>query len=152
MNDRERQELIEIYKLHAHLADQVSNRREGANRLHVSLLVGLLSVVAIIIRFGPDEVVDWRIFVIVGVLGTLLSLSWWLVIRSYKQLNANKFRVLGDLETMLPFEFFNSEWDPEQAGRKSNQYLELTKVENFLPMMFGAFFVAMLAYAVYSTC
>ncbi len=36
--DPDRTELLEIYKLHAELADRVSQRREGANRLYVSLL------------------------------------------------------------------------------------------------------------------
>ena len=39
--DEDRQELLEIYKLHSELADRVSQRREGANRLYVSLLAGM---------------------------------------------------------------------------------------------------------------
>ena len=41
MTDSTQNEMLEIYKLHAELADRVSQRREGANRLYVSLLVGL---------------------------------------------------------------------------------------------------------------
>ena len=32
MTDSTRNEMLEIYKLHAELADRVSQRREGANR------------------------------------------------------------------------------------------------------------------------
>ena len=42
MADPEQDQLLEIYKLHAELADRVSQRREGANRLYVSLHVGLV--------------------------------------------------------------------------------------------------------------
>ena len=34
MTDSTRNEMLEIYKLHAELADRVSQRREGANRLY----------------------------------------------------------------------------------------------------------------------
>ena len=44
MPDREQDQLLEIYKLHAELADRVSQRREGANRLFVGLHVGLVLV------------------------------------------------------------------------------------------------------------
>ena len=52
--DEKRQELLEIYKLHAELADRVSQRREGANRLYVSLLIGLVLFAAALLRFGTD--------------------------------------------------------------------------------------------------
>ena len=152
MNDEDQPELLEIYRLHSELADHVSQRREGANRLYVSLLVGLLSLTAIVIRFGLAEVIDWEIFVIVGAFGALLSLSWWGVIRSYRQLNREKFRVLHQLEDMLPFQFFKSEWDPERRGEKSNDYLQLTRVESYLPMLFGVFFLGVFAYGLYTTC
>ena len=33
MKDSEQNELLELYKLHTELADRVSQRREGANRM-----------------------------------------------------------------------------------------------------------------------
>lgn len=44
--DNDRAELLEIYKLHAELADKVSQRREGANRLYVSLITAILALIA----------------------------------------------------------------------------------------------------------
>ncbi len=144
--------LLEIYRIHANLADQVSNRREGANRLYVSLLVGLLSVLAIVIRFGPVGVVEWELFVLVGLFGSLLSLSWWGVIQSYRQLNREKFRVMRDLEEKLPFQFFKREWDTKGVGGKSNDYVQLTKVESHLPTLFGLFFLGIFSFGLYSAC
>ena len=46
MSESEQDRLLEIYKLHAGLADRVSQRREGANRLYVSLNVGLVIFLA----------------------------------------------------------------------------------------------------------
>ena len=58
MDDSKRKELLEIYRLHADLADKVSQRREDANRLYVSLLVGLGVFVAALLRFGNGDGYD----------------------------------------------------------------------------------------------
>ena len=54
----------------------------------------------------------------------MLSASWFVVIRSYQQLNMEKFRVLHDLEKQLSYQFFILEWDPHAEGKKSNRYRE----------------------------
>ena len=54
--DEDKTELLEIYKLHAELADRVSQRREGANRLYVSLLTGLFIFLAAMVRYGAEAV------------------------------------------------------------------------------------------------
>ena len=147
--DSEQGQLLEIYKLHSELADHVSQRREGANRLYVSLLVALVIFLAAVLRFGSGDVPEPLVLGICGAIGVLLSLSWVLVIRSYKQLNAQKFRVLYELEKQLPFQFFVLEWDPKLRGEKSNKYRKLTQVEVSLPVIFGLLFVALIIYAVF---
>ncbi len=59
--DEDRQELLEIYKLHSELADRVSQRREGANRLYVSLLAGIFILPAAFLRYGTGTIPDWVI-------------------------------------------------------------------------------------------
>ncbi|MGI9345449.1 MAG: RipA family octameric membrane protein, partial [Gammaproteobacteria bacterium] len=83
------QELLELYKLHAELADRVSQRREGANRLYVTILTGLLVANAAIIRWGGADVLEFIpvILIMAGLLGVGLSASWYVIIRSYRQLN-----------------------------------------------------------------
>lgn len=138
---------VELYKLHSELADRVSQRREGANRLHVSIAVGLVVFLGTLIRFSGDQGLDAIVFVAVGLCGMIVCASWYVVLRSYRQLNAEKFRVLRDLETRLPYEFFTAEWDPESVGSKSNRYMRLSVVETIMPLVFGALFLAMTAYA-----
>ena len=89
--DNNRAESLEIYKLHAELADRVSQRREGANRLYVSLLTAILALVA---AFSGSEIkasaLSW-VMSVGGILIIVLSASWFVVIRSYRQLNSGKF-------------------------------------------------------------
>ena len=75
MNDSTKNELMEIYKLHAELADRVSQRREGANRLYVSLLVGLVLFLGIFVRFGIEDFPISIVFQAAGLIGAVLSIS-----------------------------------------------------------------------------
>ena len=109
--DPRRDELLEIYKLHAELADRVSQRRDGANRLYVSLLVGLTVFLTALMRYGTGDVPAKLVLCTVGVIGALLSASWYVVIRSYRQLNTGKFKALHELEAKLAHAFFSREWE-----------------------------------------
>ena len=146
-DDRERTELLEIYKLHAELADRVSQRREGANRLYVSLLAGLAAFLAVLIRFGVGDLPVRVVLVAVGVAGAALSVSWYVVLRSYRQLTGGKFLALHELEDRLSYPFFRHEWDLLGEGRDRSRYWRLTIVEVGLPCIFLALFVALVAFS-----
>lgn len=140
-------ELLEIYKLHAELADRVSQRREGANRLYVSLLTAILVLLATFLRYGAGAIPVKAILTAGGVLGALLSASWYIVIRSYRQLNTGKFKALHELEEKLAYPFFKREWEFLGKGEKKSLYRKLTVVESRLPLVFLAFFVILIAIA-----
>ena len=135
----DRQELLEIYKLHAELADRVSQRREGANRLYVSLLTSFFILVAAVVRFGSGQipVPEWLILFVSGVLGIALSVSWYITLKSHRQLNSGKFKALHELEEKLAYPFFKREWDFLKEGKDRRIYWELTLVERYLPCIFG---------------
>ena len=136
MEDSTRKELLEIYKLHAELADRVSQRREGANRLYVSLLVGLVVFVSALLRFDAGDGYEKVILFSAGAVGALLSVSWYVVIRSYRQLNTGKFLALHELEKRLAYPFFTREWDLLAEGEDRSRYWKLTVVEVGLPVIF----------------
>lgn len=167
MVDEKKRELLEIYKLHADLADRVSRRRERANWLHLALLLGLMLLAAVIPRFSADVismnsmlfitqsieqnrpppdtygiVVETALFC-TGVLGVALAISWYIVIRSYRQRNTAKFHALMDLEQQLEYPFFTKEWEMLGAGKKSATYWCLTAVETALPCIFLLLFGGM---------
>ena len=139
-------ELLEIYKLHAELADRVSQRREAANQRYTSLLVGLGAFLAVLLRFGDGGIPELATR-LVGVLGMGLSVSWYVIIRSYRQLNTGKFKALNELEERLAYPFFKREWDLLGEGSDFRRYWRLTVVETSLP---GAFFLLFLGLIVWS--
>lgn len=144
MADADRNELLEIYKLHAELADRVSQRREGVHRLYVSVLAGMVTFLAVSIRFRIGDMPSDMMLGLAGVFGAFLSLSWFAVLRSYRQLNSGKFKTLCDLETKLSYQFFTTEWDLLDKGINRNMYWKITIVETGLPWIFFALFVALI--------
>lgn len=138
----EKQELLEIYKLHAELADRVSQRREGANRIFVSLLTGTLIFLAAFLRYGGETMPIDAILTTISIFGIFLSAAWYIIIRSYRQLNSGKFAALHELEEKLAYPFFKREW--ELLGMveepKARCYWRLTVVETLLPGIFAIFF------------
>ena len=77
-----------------------------------------------------------------GLLGILLSASWFVVIRSYRQLNTGKFAILHELEAKLSYPFFQREWAHLQKGKSLIRYWRLTVVETFVPI--GFFILALI--------
>ena len=147
MTDPRQTEILEIYKLHAELADRVSQRREGANRLYVSLLVGLMVFLGAVLRFGAGGVPVGMILLVAGVMGSLLSVSWFVVIRSYRQLNSGKFKALHELEEKLAYPFFKREWELLAQGKEISRYWKLTNVEVGLPCIFFLLFFGLAVYS-----
>ena len=132
-------QLLELYKLHAELADRVSQRREAANRLYVSVLSGMVAFLTVSIRIGVEGLPSDIVLFSSGIFGSLLSVSWCAVIRSYRQLNSGKFATLQELEKRLAFPFFTKEWE----RLKKKGYRRLTVVETVLPYTFLALFVGL---------
>ncbi|MCY4379793.1 MAG: hypothetical protein OXC39_08240 [Candidatus Dadabacteria bacterium] len=148
-SEHNRRELLEIYKLHATLADNVSQRREGANRLYVTLLTGVLASLVLFLKFTIGSVPLGVVLVVVGIVGMVLSMSWFIVIRSYRQLNTGKFQALHELEEELPYPFFKREWELLEEGKKASRYWKLTVVETFLPVAFLLLFIAFLGCGIF---
>lgn len=144
--ESERKELLEIYKLHAELADRVSQRREAANQRYTSMLVGLGAFLAVLVRFGDGELPVFAIR-LVGALGMGLSLSWYVIIRSYRQLNTGKFKALHELEEGLAYAFYKREWDLLGEGRDFRRYWKLAVVETAQPWVFFLLSVILLAWS-----
>ena len=167
MTDPNQNELLDLYRLHAELADRVSQRREGANRLFVSLLTGLLVFLAALLRFAArdasiENVVARRLMpsgnlspemlaVFIGILGVVLSVAWFIVIRSYRQLNTGKFKALQELESKLAYPFFRREWEILGEGKDFRRYWRLTVVETLLPLIFALAFAGILVCALFGS-
>jgi hypothetical protein len=138
---------FQLYQLAVEMADRISARRGVANSFFAALQSGVLGVLGFLTTAGADP--DRWVLVAVCVAGVATSVTWFLLLRSYRTLNRAKFVVIGDLETRLPYAVFANEWqslkrDPIRTWR--TRYAELGTVERLVPVVFLLMYAALGVY------
>lgn len=124
MDDKEI--LLEQYKLAVEMADRISARREGANKI-------FLSVNSIIFAFLAMQGTFYEIHIFISVVGIFISTVWATMIQNYKNLNSAKYAVIHEMENMLPWKVYKDEWEKLKQGKDKKVYAKLTVIEkNYL--------------------
>ncbi|MEW2805656.1 hypothetical protein AB0929_00760 [Streptomyces massasporeus] len=76
--------------------------------------------------------------------------AWYVMVRSYRQLNFAKWAVIGALEERLPaFAYSRAEWKASREGRDWRKYLPLTHVEQWVPVIFALSYLVGLCAALF---
>lgn len=113
------------YRLAVEMADRVSARRGAANAFFLGLHTALLPV--------SETLELW----LAALLGIVLCGTWWLLLRSYRQLNAAKWGVINGFESDFPRQPFLEEWNRLKEDPVKRQWLtryaELSAVEQIVP-------------------
>lgn len=157
MNTEKNNEYLEIYKLHVEMADRISERRGKTNQFYVSVLSAIIIAVGFFLKeLSPLSFIRTELFLlIVSIAGLLLCILWWFNIKSYRQLNTLKFKTLHELEKRLSYSFYEREW--VLAGKKKSEsdensssvkYIQLTKVEQFSPILLSIPYFVLLFYSI----
>ncbi len=139
-----RSEAMEMYKIAVEMADRVSARRGKANEFYLAietLLLGIpASIKLMLASADATDMTPW-VTMVLGICGTTISAAWWLHLRSYRDLNAAKFRVINQIEAdQFQVRLFSDEWehlkhDPIKTWR--TRYAELGAIERFMPLVFA---------------
>ncbi|MEV0375170.1 hypothetical protein AB0I10_36280 [Streptomyces sp. NPDC050636] len=133
--------ILEQYKLCVEMADRVSSRRNLTNTFFLTFNTAVVAVVVTV------SGVNWRggsVWVLLAGLVILLTqcLAWFVMMRSYRQLNAAKYAVIGALERKLPaFAYSDAEWGALGEGRDWRRYVPLTYVEQGVPLIFSVAYI-----------
>jgi hypothetical protein len=137
---------FELYKLAVEMADRISARRGVANSF---FLTANTSVVA----FLGTRDVRWY----VAAAGIVFSVTWWALLKSYRELNQAKFDVILAMEQRLPVRVYGDEWDRlrgvpvrfrlrrEALRSWAAQYRELGRIERIVPWAFALIYLAEIA-------
>ncbi len=146
--------LLEQYKLYVEMADRVSQRRDQSNRFYATIYSILAAILVLAARFKlSDDTSDgtWAlVFLITGLVGALLAGIWYMNIRSYKTLNSAKFQVINEIENQLPVQGYTKEWELLRPVGGPPKYLQLTRIEQYVPVVFLLLSLALVVYAAYS--
>jgi len=149
--DKFQDHLLEQYKLYVEMMDRTTARRNQMNSFYISLLSGLLALITIatnkdIARFQNTKF-QAIAFLVVAILGTILCAIWYQNIKSYKQLNSGKFKVINELEKQLPFSYYDREWEFLKKDKRYQDYLTQTNVEKILPFFLAIPYIGLLIYS-----
>ncbi|MFJ4525652.1 hypothetical protein ACIP4Y_32720 [Streptomyces sp. NPDC088810] len=89
--------ILEQYKLCVEMADRVSSRRNLTNTFFLTLNTAVVGALAVGSGAGLPHSSAW---VLVAGLLILLAqcMAWYVMVRSYRQLNAAKYAVIGAFE------------------------------------------------------
>jgi hypothetical protein len=133
---------FELYKLAVEMADRISARRATSNSFFLTVQTAFVAVMGLAAPSLAER--PWWTSLAVSVAGVVLSVSWWLQLRSYRDLNRAKFSVINSIEVDLPRKIFSDEWeflkkDPIPSWR--GRYAELGTMERFVPWVFAALYV-----------
>lgn len=137
---------FEIYKIAVEMADRISARRGLANSFFLTINTTVLGLLG-------THVTSWYL----SVAGIVLCVSWWVLLRSYRDLNRAKFEIILAMEKNLPAAMYADEWarlrkdrvrfglNPAALRPWLAQYRELGIVERTVPWVFVLVYLADIA-------
>jgi hypothetical protein len=134
---------LDLYRLAVEMADRVSARRGTANNFFLAVHAGVITAVAALLPDSETSPLPLD-STLIALAGIALSATWWLSLRSYRDLNSAKFNVILQMERRLPVAVFGEEWqflkkDTVVGWRK--RYAELGQVERVVPLVFLLLYV-----------
>lgn len=140
-------QVFDLYKMAVEMADRVSARRSAANTFYLSLQTAGLAILGFVTSL-PVQPTD-GLLVAICLVGAATGVTWFLQLRSYRDLNRAKFNVINDIEKQLPVAVFSAEWDSlkqDPVSRWRPRYAELGTIERVVPWFFVAISLALAVY------
>lgn len=138
--------LLEQYKIYLSSAENISNKRQTANAFFVTINTALISLTGYV-NFGEEN--SPQFFCAISLAGIAISYIWYRLVRSYKDLNSAKFKVIHEIERSLPISPYDAEWEAVGRGENSKLYLPFTHIEIFVPWVFVIFHSSIFGVIVY---
>jgi hypothetical protein len=122
--------IFDQYKLYVDLADKISARRATTNSFYLTANSFLFVAIGILFSNGLEIVVPMILLI-----GVFVSISWWLLIVYYKNLNSSKYQVINEIEKKLPVRGLHTEYKISKTQEAQVKRLRgLTSIEVWLPI------------------
>lgn len=146
-------DVLALYTLAVEMADRISARRAVANSFFFTVQAGLaVALGAFAVNTGAKDHPEPDRFVLflAALAGSVIAASWWLLLRSYRDLNKAKFAVILRIERdYLDLQLFDEEWkelkkDPIKKWRP--RYAEQGAAERIVPIVFLLLYLVLAVY------
>jgi len=133
--------LLEQYKLYVESANKISSRRDSANHFYLTLNSALFAISGYLSLLNKQSF----IYLIIPIVGIIISFNWLKTVTSYSNLNSGKFKVIHELEQSLPAKLFYYEWETIGKG-KTKEYVPISNVERGVPKSFIGMYVLIIIF------
>ena len=131
-----KEHLFEQYKLYVESVEKTSDRRQHANNYFITINTALISLIGLSFQIKIFENLSW-IKSVLALVGIIICIVFWYLIRSYKQLNTGKFAVIHEVEKYLPLALYKYEWEILGEGKDNKKYYPFSHIELLIPWVFG---------------
>ncbi|MBL7622670.1 hypothetical protein I7331_26155 [Frankia sp. AgB1.8] len=135
-----RETILAQYNVCLEMADRISARRGLANTFYLTLNTAIFALIGGAWKNLPKAPLDLLIAPLVVLV--IQCMTWFWLVRSYRQLNAAKYLVVGALEERLPASpYWKAEWVALGEGDDKEVYWPLTHIEQWVPPLFALAYV-----------
>lgn len=136
---------LEQYKLYVEMADRISSRRQSTKTFFVTLNTVLISIAG---YAKSAASVDSFFYLVTSFAGLLICYTWYRLVKSYKNLNSAKFKVVHAMEKEMPFNLFDAEWEAVGRGKDKILYHPFTELELKIPWVFFSIYILVIVYII----
>lgn len=131
-----KEHLFEQYKLYVESIEKTSDRRQHANNYFITINTAIVSLIGLSFQIKIFENLAF-VKPILAIVGIIVCIVFWHLIRSYKQLNTGKFAVIHKIEEHLPLALYKYEWEILGKGDDNKKYYPFSHIELIIPWVFG---------------
>jgi len=147
LNDYSNKELIfRQYELYLNSIEKNSDRRNSAIKLYITINAGLLSFLGVIIQSSKFNIIVTLIPLLIVWIS--ISIIFYYLIKSYKQLNSGKFELIHQIEKELPLNLYAYERIVLWEGRDKDKYFPFSHIEQGMPIVLGIIYSLLLSWIV----
>jgi hypothetical protein len=139
---------FEQYKLYLNSIEHISDRRDRANKYFITINSGILILIGLLVQY----VSDYKSLLLSGlcIFGVIVSIIFYYLINSYKQLNTGKFKILHQIENSLPIELYKQEWEALGKGENKKLYFTFSHIEKIIIIVFVvSYFLLLIGIIIY---
>lgn len=130
--------LFEQYKLYINGIENISNRRDNANKYFISINTGIVASLGFLITDFQVKIPFFLLLILL--FGMVISVIFWFLLNSYAQLNSAKFKIVHIIESKLPIELYKKEWNLLGEGKDYKKYYPFSHIEKIIPCLFFVFY------------
>ncbi len=133
-------QILEQYKMYVDSAEKISDRRQIANNYFITINTVFISIIGLSFQVRALELYGWA-RVLLAFFGITICVIFWYLIRSYRQLNSGKFKVIHEIEALLPLNLYSYEWELLGRGKDKKKYYPFSHVELIIPWVFSLIYL-----------